>query len=118
MRRQSLLLLCLLPLFGCASASDAPEAAREVVLKRVGEGVGTVGPFNRKDKRELAALSPTDRAAANALLDHGALGFIVFGPDDGSKSPASGAALADLVNVARILFVRRGEIVGDFAAAK
>ncbi len=118
MRSLPILLVCLLPLCGCASAPDAPEAAREVVLKHVGDGVGTVGPFNRKDKRELASLSATDRAAANALLDRGALGFIVFGPDDGTKTPAAGAALADMVSVARILFVQRGEIVGDFAAAK
>jgi hypothetical protein len=118
MRRALLLLSCLLTFAGCASSPEAPEAARQVVLKHVGEGVGTVGPFNRKDKKELASLSPADRAAANALLDRGALGFIVFGPDDGTKTAASGAALVDMVNVARILFVQHGELVGDFAAVK
>ena len=88
------------------------------MLKHVGDGVGTVGPFNRKDKKELDSLSPPDRSAANALLDHGAVGFLIFRADDGTKSPPAGAALADMVNVDRILFVQHGQIVGDFAAVK
>ena len=89
-----------------------------MVLQHVGPGVGTLGPFNRKDKKELGALSPQDRNAAIALLERGALGFLVFGPDDGSKTPTAGAALADFVNVDRIVFVQHGQIVGDFAAVK
>lgn len=114
----ALLILSAFLVAGCTSTPGGPEAAREVVLQHVGAGVGTLGPFNRKDKKELGALSPQDRNAAIALLDRGALGFLVFGPDDGSKTPAAGAALADLVNVDRILFVEKGLIVGDFAAVK
>jgi len=117
MRYASIVGLSLL-LGSCSTTPGGAEGAREVVLKHVGDGVGTLGPFNRKDKKELASLSPQDRAAANALLDHGAVGFLVFGPDDGTKSPAAGAALADMVNVDRILFVQHNQIVGDFAAVK
>src|SRR4051812_26273234 len=120
MRSASLFTLSWLLLSGCASVPDGgPEAAREVVLKNVGEGVGTVGPFNRKDKKELESLSPQDRSAAVALLDRGALGVLVFGPNKEAKRAATtSGALADLVVVDRILFVQRGQIVGDFAAVK
>lgn len=118
MRSVSILVLSLFMLGGCATEPGGPEAARAVVLKRIGDGVGTVGPFNRKDKKELESLSPQDQKAAAALLDQGAVGFLICLPDDGTTPRVTNGSLADLVKVARIMFVLRGEIVGDFPAAK
>ena len=118
MRTAALAVLSLLFFSGCASETGGPEVAREVVLKHVGEGVGTVGPFNRKDKGELASLSPQDRATAIALLDLGALGFLICSRSDGTTPPTTGGKLADLIKVDRILFVQNGQIVGDFRAVK
>jgi len=103
---------------GCANELGGPEAARQVVSNHVGDGVGTVGPFTRTDKKELASLSPPDRSAATALLDAGALGFLICSREDGAAPPAGGAALADMIKVDRIILVRGGKIVGDFPAAK
>ena len=118
MRSPSIAVLSLLLLCSCTSTPGGPEAAREVVLKRIGDGVGTVGPFTRKDKKELESLSPQDRTTAAALLDHGALGFLICSPDNGTAAPASTGALADMVKVDRIIFVQNAQIVGDFPAVK
>ena len=118
MRRVSIVVLSSLLLPGCANQPGGPEAARQVVSNHVGDGVGTVGPFTRKDKKELASLSPQDRSAATALLDEGALGFLICSREDGTPPPTGGGALADLIKVDRIIFVRGGKIVGDFPAAK
>jgi hypothetical protein len=118
MRSTSIIVLSLLGLGGCANPANAPEAARQVVLQHVGGTVGTVGPFTRKDRKELESLSPQDRNAANALLDRGALGFLICSPENASTPHADSGALADLIKVDRIIFVHNGQIVGDFAAAK
>jgi len=118
MRSLSPLVLTVLLLCGCANESAGPEAAREVVSNHVGEGFGTVGPFTRKDKKELEALSPQDRSAAVALLDRGAVGFLICSKENGAPSPAAGEALADLIKVDRIILVKNNRIVGDFPAVK
>jgi hypothetical protein len=100
------------------NSPESPEVAREVVLKRIGDRVGTVGPFTRKDKKELASLSAPDRATATALLDRGALGFLICSPDNGTAPGASNGPLADMVKVDRIIFVQNAQIVGDFPAVK
>jgi hypothetical protein len=118
MRSASIIILSLLMLGGCANPANAPEAARQVVLQHVGGKVGTVGPFTRRDRKELASLSPQDRNTANALLGRGALGFLICSPDDGTTPHAEAGPLADLIKVDRIIFVQDGLIVGDFAATK
>ena len=118
MRTTSIIALSLLALGGCANPANRPEVARQVVLQHVGGTVGTIGPFNRKDKRELESLSPQDRNTAIALLDGGALGFLICSPDDGTTPRNANGVLADLIKVDRIIFVQDGQIVGDFAAAK
>lgn len=118
MRSASIIVLSLLALCGCANPANAPEAARQLVLQHVGGAVGTVGPFTRKDRKELASLSPQDRNTANALLDRGALGFLICSPENGAAPHTEGGALADLIKVDRIIFVQDGRIVGDFAAMK
>jgi hypothetical protein len=118
MRSALFVVLSLLMWSGCANPPGGPEAARQVVLQHIGNGVGTVGPFNRRDKAELASLSPQDRSTAVALLDRGAVGFLVFGPDNGTAVHAANGKLADLITVDRILFVQNGQIVGDFLAVK
>ena len=118
MRTTSIIVLSLLALGGCANPANRPEIARQVVLQHVGGTVGTIGPFNRKDKKELESLSPQDRTTAIALLDRGALGFLICSPDDGTAQRNASGVLADLIKVARIIFVQDGKIVGDFAAVK
>lgn len=118
MRSASIAVLSSLLLCSCASAPGDPEAARGVVLKHIANGVGTVGPFTRKDKKELESLSPQDRTTAAALLDRGALGFLICSPDNGTAARASNGALADMVKVDRIIFVQHAQIVGDFPATK
>jgi len=119
MRSLPTIVLLLISLCGCANQPEGPEVAREVVLKHIGDKVGTVGPFNRKDKKELQSLSPQDRSAAIGLLDQGALGFLICSPEGNDPAPtATGGALADLIKVDRIIFVRGGQIVGDFPAVK
>jgi len=118
MRPILIIVLSLLVLCGCANPANAPETARQVVLQHVGGTVGTVGPFTRKDRKELESLSPQDRNSANALLDRGALGFLICSPETGATSHAESGALADLIKVDRIIFVHDGMIVGDFAATK
>ncbi len=118
MRSFPFIVLFLSLLCSCSTTPGGPEVAREVVLQHIGPGVGTAGPFNRKDKKELGSLSPQDRSTAITLLDRGALGFLVFGPDNGTQPAATGAALADMVKVDRILFVQGGKIVGDFSAVR
>ena len=118
MRSTSILLLSLLVLCGCANPANSPEVARQVVLQHVGGTVGTVGPFTRKDKKELESLSPQDRSTSITLLDRGALGFLICSPDDGTTPRNANGVLADLIKVDRIIFVQNGQIVGDFMAAK
>jgi hypothetical protein len=107
-----------LALTGCNSGPANGEADREVVLKYVGGNFGTLGPFSKKTKKELQALSSKDQAAAGELLDRGAVGFVIFGPDDGSKAHTKSGTDADLVNVDRIILVQKGQVVGDFRAAQ
>jgi hypothetical protein len=118
MRSTSIVILSLMMLGGCANPPGGPEIARQVVLQHVGGAVGTIGPFNRKDKKELESLSPQDRSTALALLDRGALGFLICSPETGAAPRNANGVLADLIKVDRIIFVQDGQIVGDFAAVK
>src|SRR4051794_456772 len=108
--------LCLtLLLAGCTTDPGGSEAVREVVLKYVDADVGTAGPFGKQGKKELDILSDKDRAAALALLDRGAVGFVVFARDYGAAArPGSN----DTATTSRIILVLKGKVVGDFRAAK
>ncbi len=91
---------------GCASAPDVSEGTREVVLKYLNADVGTTGPFSKRNPKDLEVLSDSDRAKASALLDRGAVGFVIYA---GSRSANAGAET-------RIVLVQNAKVVGDFHA--
>ena len=97
---------------GCASAPSTAETEREVVLQYVAVDAGTAGPFSRKSKQELDILSDQDRLAATALLDRGAVAFVVYHKNQmpGAASPATRHPGT------RIVLVQHGRVVGDFKA--
>ena len=80
------------------------EERRQLVLEYVGHEVGTVGPFAKNGLRELDVLSEKDRREAAALIEHGAIGFLVIEPNAGVPN--------------RIVVVSGKRIVGDFPAPK
>lgn len=88
-------------LAGCGTVPGGAERAREVVLEYVGGSVGTAGPFSNKAFPELNSLSASDRTKAGALIDRGALAFVVI---SAGKST-------------RIVLVQGGKVVGDLSAA-
>ena len=105
-------LASLLVVAGCASAPSAAETEREIVLQYVAVDAGTAGPFSRKSKQELDILSDRDRVAATALLDRGAVAFVVY-----PKTQISGAAAPASQHAGtRIVLVQHGRVVGDFKA--
>ena len=89
---------------GCATGPEGSEATREIVLQYIGHDVGTVGPFSKQAKHELAALSKNDRNQALALMDHGAAGFLIIEPNPAVPN--------------RMILISKGRIVGDFPAVK
>ena len=101
-----LLCLSVLALAGCASAPTDIEGTREVVLKYLNADVGTTGPFSKRNPKDLEVLADGDRAQAHALLDRGAVGFVIFA---GPRSANTGAET-------RIVLVQAGKVVGDFRA--
>jgi hypothetical protein len=118
MKSRFLLLAALLALFtGCATAPSDAENDREVVLRYLNADVGTTGPFNKHAKKELDVLSAPDRAAASALLDRGAVGFVIFAPRSSAGS-TDGTAAADTAPATRVILVAHGKVVGDFGAEK
>jgi hypothetical protein len=106
----SVLVGVMIGIAGCAIAPTDAETTRETVLQYIGSDVGTAGPFGKGGKKELAVLSPTDRAQAETLIDRGAEGFLIFAPP-----PAGADEHAEPV-VSRIVFVLHGKIAGDFQA--
>ena len=102
--RKRLVALVMVLLGGCASSPVNSEKAREVVLSYVGGSVGTAGPFSNQAKKEFGVLSPKDQAEASALIDRGAVAFLIF---ETGKSSA-----------VRIVLVQKDQVVGDFRAAK
>ena len=94
-------------LSGCATSSSDPETTREVVLKYLNSDVGTTGPFSKRNPKDLEILSPADRTQATALVDRGAVGFVIFG---GAQKPGSETG-------GRIVLVQNGKVVGDYWAA-
>lgn len=100
------LLPALLILFcgGCGTSPSNSEATRELVLQYVGRDVGTSGPFSKQARRELAALSSADRAAALVHMDRGAVGFLII-----ERSPAP---------TNRIVLIHKGRVVADYPAAR
>jgi len=103
MRTLFVVLLTLL-LGACAAAPTTSEERREVVLEYVGHEVGTVGPFSKKGQRELDGLSEKDRKEVLALIEHGAVGFLIIEPN------------ASLPN--RVIVVSGKRIIGDFPSPK
>jgi hypothetical protein len=106
--------LLLLFLGGCATAPSDAESQREVVLRYLDANVGTAGPFGRHAKKELDVLSDKDRAEAMALLNRGAVGFLVFETagtaTDGKPSAPTSAP--------RVILVQHGKVAGDFRGVK
>ena len=103
MKRAFSLLLLLSGFFGgCATSPRDSETAREVVLQYLGSDAGTAGPFAKHQKKELDVLPPKERGEALALLDRGAVAFLVFETRKGG-SP-------------RVVLVMSGRVVGDFRA--
>ena len=102
MKRLVALLVVLLG--GCASSPVDSERTREVVLNYLGAPVGTAGPFSNQAKKEFGVLSPKDQSEASALIDRGAVAFLVF--EAGANSAV------------RIVLVHKDRVVGDFRAVK
>ena len=107
---RSYCLATLILLSGCATAPTTSESEREIVLKYVASDVGTVGPFTKKEKHEINILSEKDRAGAAALLDHGAVGFVVYPKTSGASSTSTDARPGT-----RVILLQHGRVVGDFA---
>lgn len=99
------LLIFVVLLAGC-STPDASEGTREIVLRYINADVGTTGPFSKRNPKDLEVLSPHDQATASALLDKGAVGFVIYA---GSRSENAGTGV-------RIVLVQNKKIVGDFGA--
>ncbi len=89
---------------GCATAPSDAESTREIVLQYVGREVGTSGPFSKQARHELATLSAPDRAAALALMDRGAVGFLIIERNQANQN--------------RIVLITKRKVVGDFPSAK
>ena len=95
-------LAALLLLF-CASCATQPggvETTREIVLKYVAHDVGTVGPFAKHATREPALLAAEHKAQVLALLDRGAVGFLIIEPNPATPN--------------HVVMVLKDKIVGDF----
>lgn len=104
------LLLIIGLLSGCGTTALDSESTREVVQEYLGTdaAVGTAGPFGKGGKKELDVLSASDRQKADAMIDHGAVLFLVY---------AANAATADsAAPVGRVIMVQRGKVVADFHA--
>ncbi len=108
MIRTLTILVVLLLAGGCATApTGGPESTREVVLKYVNADVGTTGPFSKKNPKDLEILSDADRTQASALLDRGAVGFVIY----------AGSRTANAASETRIVLVQAGKVVADYHAA-
>ena len=93
----------LISLCGCAMSPTASESTREIVLEYIGGNVGTAGPFSKQGKKELDVLSAKDKSEASALIDRGAVGYLIYEP------AAKGTT--------RIILVLKGKVVADYRAA-
>jgi hypothetical protein len=93
------LLLCLLT-FGCSTTTSSPEFAREIVSRHLGGDFGTVGPFTKQRKRELEVLAAADQKTALGLLEEGALGFLIYEPNQPKAR--------------RVSLVLKDRVVGDY----
>ncbi len=95
-------------LSGCGTTPINSETTRETVLEYVGTDVGTAGPFFKGGKKELDILADADRRKAESLIDEGAALFLVY-PANRTTDGSTGSA-------SRVVLVRHGKVVGDFAA--
>jgi hypothetical protein len=100
--------LILTLLAGCGTSPVASETTREVVLQYLGQAVGTAGPFGKGGKKELDVLSPADRQKAEAMIDGGAVVFLVYGGHNAQGEPQTGTT--------RVILVQNNKVIGDFAA--
>jgi hypothetical protein len=102
---------------GCASPQAKREKATVVAYLGGWWMEKTSGPFSFERTDELDVLRPPRRSAAMALLNDGAVFFLVFKSDEsvvhenGQTSWPRG-----MTKVARIVFSKGGKIVGDFRA--
>jgi hypothetical protein len=114
-RHFTLGLLIITLLAGCGTTAMDSESTREIVLQYLGidAAVGTAGPFGKGGKKEIDVLSAADRKQVEALIDRGAVLFLVYAvtPAAAGESPAPGS------NVSRVIVVQGGKVVGDFRAA-
>jgi hypothetical protein len=103
-------------LAGCGTTAMDSESTREIVLQYLGTdaAVGTAGPFGKGGKKEIDVLSATDRKQVEALIDRGAVLFLVYAT---TPAAAAGESPAPGSNVSRVIVVQGGKVVGDFRAA-
>lgn len=114
MQRQFIVtLLPFVLLCGCGTTPTASESTREIVLQYLGGDVGTAGPFAKGAKNELGSLSPSDRQAAEKLIDQGAVVFLVYG----AHAAGGTTNAAETSGPSRIVLVQGGRVVGDFQPA-
>jgi hypothetical protein len=96
-------IFALLLLAGCGTSPIDTESTREIVLQYLGGQVGTAGPFAAKAaKREADILGEADRRSAEALIDRGAVVFLV----NGERAGTTGAS--------RVILVQNNKVVGDY----
>ena len=109
-------LACVILFAGCASGPGTAETEREIVLQYVGVDVGTAGPFTKKSSRELDILADKDRSAAAALLNRGAVGFLVYAktPNVGNTTATNSPPNKQLGP--RVILLQHGRVVGDYKA--
>lgn len=107
MQRTWVGLLLMMLLAACGTTPTDSEGKRELVLQYLGTDVGTAGPFYKSAHQEIAVLSNADRRKAEALIEDGAALFLIF--------QANAAVAPNATRTAdRLIFVQKGEIVGDF----
>jgi len=92
----------MIALGGCVTRQENPEAVREVVLKYLNTNVGTVGPFSHRIPKDLVFLTPEDEAASLALLNRGAIAFLV--------------AEAGSATATRVILVQKVTVIADYHA--
>lgn len=103
-------------LSGCGTTAMDSESTREVVLQYLGADatVGTAGPFAKSAKREVDVLSAANRRQAEALIDQGAVLFLVYG--QANARPVTNDSTDASPKVGRVILVQGKRVVGDFRA--
>ena len=104
--RLALALSSVLLLSACGTPTAGSESTRAILLQYLGGDVGTVGPFGKGGKKELTVLSDAERAEAEALIDKGAMMFLIYGGSAGGQPGVSRVVLMQDKQVVRDYVVR------------